>query len=451
MRQKAIPSIVLVLLAAVAAAFAGCDRVKEFNDLLTGGTEALSKESSAYLTLKAAAPNRGEAQIPALRNWIGTLKNLKAVLEKANEKLTGKNESKIRADKDVQATLARFRAGVDEVLSRNYGEAALKLVPPWRLDEARGVAMDAPGSLKSISGLYARVFAATNPHDGKTFQIDVLEDLQILDTYQGCIDKVEAVSKSQAKSGYCVSAARVACGHQIDLACVETQVKDSLKNNLCPDVKSETIRIDAGETFRPESHVGSNEELKEWKYGQYVKETNPNRTVSTFCPGDYDNASDAVLSTGYCGYGKPKVRIYGYDEKRHVLVEIEGVKHSDDSRKDVLVNVYVDNQYVGQRVITPSYGWSNDNNVYSLTITERAFQWGTKVRLKFLDLVDVNVVDQNGASTGTKKAPWVVDAEIRGEDVPFIKKREVILTKYTPNSWVGGIVRACAATAPVLK
>ncbi|MBI3542288.1 MAG: hypothetical protein HY075_03300 [Deltaproteobacteria bacterium] len=442
----------IISVAAVAVAFTGCNPVGEFRDLVQGGTEALSKEDAAYRSLKNVAPTRSEGAINALREWSGSIANLRAVMKTANEKLQGSKESKIRASKDVQSALDRFKSGVDTVLGRNYAEASLQLVAPWRLGEAQQIAAGIPNAMREISSYYQVVFQATNPNAGKSYEINVRQDEQILDTYQGCVDRVAAVTKSQGKSEYCVSAARAACGHQINLGCVTDQVRNQLVGNICPDVKTETVLIAAGDSFRPESRIGANEELKEWKYGSYVKEANPDRNVSTFCQGDYDASTEVVGSrSGYsCSAysGKGLVRIYGYDENRHVHVEIEGVHNQFDARKDVRMGIYVDGRYVGERVIQPDFGWVN--NVYALDVTERAFQVGSRLKLQFREHVPVTMSREDGTQF-TKNVHWEVDVEIRGEDVPFIRKREVHVTKYTPNSWVGGIVNSCVSQTPVLK
>ena len=429
--------------------FTGCNPVGAFHDLVDGGNEALSKEDMSYRQLKTTAPVRGEAAIADLSNWIGTLNNLKTVMSTANDKLSGKAAQKIRASQDVQTALSRFKSGIDVVLSRSYAEAGLKLVPPWRMNEAQNIALQAPNTLRAISSFYQAIFATANPYAGKDYTIVVQQDEAILDTYQGCVQGVESAARGQAKSNYCVNAARAACGHQINLGCVQSQMVNALVNNICPDVKTFDFTIPANESFNPSAHINSNtEELKEWKYGRIVTEPNPDRNVGTFCPGQFDAAAKAVRSSMSCyGYG-PKVRIYGYNEDRHVLVEIEGVKHANDPRRDVKVNMYAEGRYVGQHVIRPDYGWAN--NVYSFMITESAFQMNSMVRLEFLDMVDVDVTDEAG-QIHHKTAHWVVDAQIKGEDVAFLHKKEVRLTKYMPNAWVGGIVSACVSQTPVLK
>ncbi|MBI3555796.1 MAG: hypothetical protein HY074_06005 [Deltaproteobacteria bacterium] len=428
----------------------GCNPVGDFHDLVEGGNEALLKEDMAFRQLKSSAPARGEAAISDLSGWVGTLNNLKTVMSTANEKLSGKAAQKIRASQAVQTALSRFKSGIDEVLGRSYADAGLKLVPPWRMGDAQAIAMQVPNTLKAIGSYYQAIFSATNPYAGRSFTIDVQQDEAILDTYQGCVEKVEMAARGQAKSNYCVNAARAACGHQIDLGCVQGKMMGALANNICPDVKTFDFTIPANEPFNPNAHInGGTEELKEWKYGRIVTEPNPDRNVATFCPGQFNPEAKAVMSSMSCyGYG-PKVRIYGYNQDRHVQIEIEGVKHANDPRKDVKVNMYAEGRYVGQHVIRPDYGWNN--NVYTFMITESAFQYNSMVRLEFLDMVDVDVTDQATGQLRHKTAHWVVDAQIKGEDVPFLTKKEVRLTKYMPNAWVGGIVRSCAAQAPVLK
>ncbi len=439
----------LISIAALAAVMTGCNPVGDFHDLVEGGNEALSKEDLAYRQLKSTAPARGEAAITDLSRWIGTLNNLKTVMSTANAKLGGKSAQKIRASQAVQTALSRFKSGIDEVLSRSYSEAGLKLVPPWRLSEAQQIAMQAPNTLKAISSYYEAIFSTANPYAGKSFTIEVSEDQAILDTYQGCVDGVAAAARGQAKSNYCVNAAAAVCGHQIDLGCVQSKMRGALVNNICPDVRSFDFTIPANESFNPNAHVNSNEELKEWRYGRMITEPNPNRNVATFCPGQFNSEAKAVMSSTSCyGFG-PKVRIYGYNEDRHVQIEIEGVKHANDPRRDVKVNMYAEGRYVGQHVIRPDYGWNN--NVYTFMINEAAFQYNSLVRLEFLDMVDVDVTDQATGQIRHKTAHWVVDAQIKGADVAFLHKKEVRLTKYMPNAWVGGIVSSCAAQAPVLK
>lgn len=447
MKQLSLVSMVCIA-AASAAMVAGCNPVTEFRNIVDGGSEALSQEGAAYRQLTATAPSRGEAAIGALSAWVGKLNNLAATMAEASKKLQGKKEAKIRANKDVQTALSRFKSGVDEVLGRNYGEAALKLVPPWRLREAQDVAAQVPTALSKVGSYYEAVFATKSPYAGKTYGVDVIEDQAVLDTYASCVDKVAQVSRSQAKSNYCVSAAQIACGHQINVGCVEGKVRAALSNNLCPEVKTVVLKINADQVFRPEGSISANEELKEWKYGAYVSEPNPDRSFGTFCQGNYDAAAKVVTSSTICGFG-PKVRIYGYDpETRHVLVEIEGVKNQDDPRKDVIVDIYAEGSFVGTRVVRADYGWRN--NVYAFEITERAFQENSRVKLQFRDLVNVNI-NSDPSLPKQKRAHWVVDAVITGPDLPFLKKREVLLTKYTPNTWVAGIVNACVSPEPILK
>jgi hypothetical protein len=219
---------------------------------------------------------------------------------------------------------------------------------------------------------------------------------------------------------------------------------------MCPEVKTEMLKIPAGQNFRAEDHIDSRvEEIKEWRYGATVSEPNPNRNVATFCQGDYSEQDNAVLSRTFCGFG-PKVRIYGFNQDRHVQVDIEGVRHSGDPTKDVIVDIYAEGSFIGTRVIRSDYGWSN--NVYTFMVTERAFQWGSKLKLQFRDLVSVDFHDkQTGQFTHTGKVHWIVDAQINGEDVPTIQMREVFMTKYMPNTWVGGIVNSCVSSTPVLK
>lgn len=441
--------VLACVLSLVAAVMAGCNPAGEFRDIVESGNDALSKEDAAYRNLKAAAEKRGEGSVAALSAWTGALANLNAVMNAANKRLAGKAETKIRGNKDVQAALSRFQHGVDEVLSRNYSEANLKLVPSWKMDEARKLALAVPNTLKQISSLYSVVFAAANAHAGRDYTIAVLEDTALLDTYGPCVDRVEQVTRGQAKNGYCVAAARAACGHQIDLGCVAGKVKAAISNNLCPEVVTETYKVALDQTIRESDFVKANEEIKDVKSGNIVSEPNPDRTVSTFCPGAFHTGQDAVLSALACGFGTARVRVYGYNESRHVQVEVEGLKHSDNPRKDVLLDVYADGQYVGTRSIRPDHSWVN--NVYSFQITERAFQPGSLIKLQFRDLVDVQVYNEKTGQYKNKKAHWIVEAQLKGEDVPFIKKREVHVTKYKPNTWVNGIVNSCVSAVPVLK
>lgn len=434
----------------IGAAVTGCNPVGEFRDLVQGGTDALSKEDASYRQLKLSAGARGEASVGDLAQWTSNLSNLKAVMADAAEKLRGKNETKIRANKDVQTTLARFQAGVDEVLGRNFSEVDLKLVPSWRLAEAEKMAIDAAVILRAISGYYETVFATQNRFSGKNFNLNVQVDSALVDTYDSCVRQVAASSSAQALNNYCVSAARVACGHQIDVGCVQRRMQSALRSNICPELKTETFTVPATEAFDPSAHVDSrSEELKDWRYGRDVVEPNPNRTVSTFCPSSNLATPKTVGSTTFCGFG-PKVRVYGYDlETRHVTVEIENVRHQDNPRKDVVVDLYAEGTFVGTRVIRPDFGWNG--NVYSFELTERAFQENSVVKLQFRDLISVATTDQQTGVERTKRAHWVVEAQIKGPDVPFLRKREVFVTKYTPNTWVSGVVNGCVSATPVVR
>jgi hypothetical protein len=360
MKSKKYVADVAVALCAVFAmglVSAGCDKTDDVRSSVAGISEETALEASAYSALKAASKARGGESTRALQEWVRRLEDVASSLNGAIRVLADLSEKDRKAalgDAKVAEGLESLKRGLDAILDRKYNlEAPLQYVPSWRMAESKALARRASAVLDQVNRQYSKLFPGTNINERNTFVIGVELDAELVDTQPACIERVRDLTLSHGDSSFCVDAAEAACGHQVDLSCVERNVVSKLRSFGCSRVVADSRMLSKGQKFDPSQYLGRGEQLAgPAEYGEVIREENPNREAEVFCAsnGGFSGRNGHMLGyASMCKADEAKVRVYGYDSQGRVTVEIEGLRHSgaEARDRDVVVELFVNGRNVG--------------------------------------------------------------------------------------------------------